>query len=426
MKNVLIIAYYFPPMGGSGVQRPLKFAKYLKDYGWNPVVLCPEPGAYPWFDKSLSDELESLSVEVIRVKAKTPFHLLGKFRKDLQMPSGRKASLFRWLSRLLYYPDNKVGWIQPAVAKGEELIRKYDPELVFSTAPPFSNHIIGKRLAENTGLPLVLDYRDSWTQNHFQTNLFRWQRRILRKMERECLDKARAVVVLDSFMEQGIKDAHPGLEVKTVVIPHGFDPDDFKSKGEASLSYKEGKLNWLYSGLFYESNQPDLFLEAAKELGEQQPEFLSDNHFHFQGGMDKRVRARVSELGLEEYVTNYGYLDHAKAVLNLRRADVLWMLSDFDPMFKQVKSGKLFEYFGAMKPILGMVHEGSSSICLAEYGAGFTAPPDNKEEIRATMRDIYNRWKQNRPFQVDKNFVDSFDRKKLTEQLATFFDKAAE
>lgn len=426
MKNILVIAYYFPPMGGSGVQRTLKFVKYLRAFDWNPIVLCPEPGAYPWFDQSLSDELESFQIEVIRVKARTPFHLLGKLKKNIQMPSGTKASVFRSLSRLFYYPDNKTAWIKPAVTKAEELIEQYNPEVLFCTAPPFSNHIIGKRLSEQTGLPLVLDYRDSWAQNHFMKSLFGWQRKRMQKMEYQCLNQARAIVVLDSFMQEGIKDTYPGLEVSIEIIPHGFDPDDFKNRVEASLIYKKNTLNWLYSGLFYESNQPDLFLEAVQELGEEIPEFLNENHFHFQGGIDERIKTIVSKLGLEEYVTNYGYLDHAKAAVNLRQADVLWMISDFDPKFKQVKSGKLFEYFGTMKPILGIVHEGSSSDFLTQYGAGFTARPDNKEEIKEKIRDIYNRWKQNQPFQVDKNFVDSFDRKKLTEQLAKLFDKAAE
>ncbi|MDZ7806549.1 MAG: hypothetical protein U5K71_05495 [Gracilimonas sp.] len=147
MKNVLFIVYYFPPLGGSGVQRPLKFIKYLREFGWNPVVICPEPGAYPYYDDSLLEELENLSIEVHRTKANTPFHM--PFLKERKLIlSERLAETGRRLSKLFMYPDNKKGWIEPAVKKATELAQTHDFDVIFSTAPPFSDHLVASELKE--------------------------------------------------------------------------------------------------------------------------------------------------------------------------------------------------------------------------------------------------------------------------------------
>ncbi|WP_103665792.1 glycosyltransferase family 4 protein [Gracilimonas amylolytica] len=421
MKNVLLLVYYFPPLGGSGVQRPLKFVKYLREFGWNPIVVCPEPGAYPYSDHSLLDELTNIGVEVHRVTAKTPFHL--PFIKGRQADISEKITeLGRRLTRLLMYPDNKKGWIGPAVDKAIELSKEQRFDLIFSTAPPFSNHIAASEIKERLQIPLVLDYRDAWTNNHFMDDLFRWQKRIHSRLERDCLKNADQVIVLDEFMGQSIKQAHPKIDPKTQVIAHGYDPDDFKGTNEATLPYKPGKLNLLYSGLFYESNQPDILLRAIDALNEASAINMNDIHLHFQGGLTPRINKLVNGLGLGNSVTDLGYVTHINAVSNLMKADALWMISNFDPVHKQVKSGKLFEYLGTGKPVLGLVHEGAELETLKSYGAGYTAPPDDLEAVKEALLSLYNDWKQKALKQPKKAYMEQFDRRKLTQSLSDVFD----
>ena len=168
MKNVLFIVYYFPPMGGSGVQRPLKFVKYLKEYGWNPIVLTPEPGMYQIFDDTLLKEVEETEVEVHRVQGNTPFHLMGSSANNTGLVTGKKATILRAISRLMFFPDNKKGWIKTGYKKGLELLKSKEIDLIFSTTPPFSNNILAHKLSEETGIPFVIDYRDLFEENKFE------------------------------------------------------------------------------------------------------------------------------------------------------------------------------------------------------------------------------------------------------------------
>lgn len=425
MKNVLVIVYYFPPMGGSGVQRPLKFVKYLRDYGWNPIVLCPRPGIYPYFDESQEKELQELNVDVHRVDANTLFHIgagSASSQKQKKIPDFL-AKIGRRILRLFLYPDNKKGWIEPAVKRGAQLINEEQIEGIFSSAPPFSNHIIGKELSQKFNLPLTLDYRDAWLHNHFMDGMFGWQKKIMRKMEQECLQEADLVIGLDEFMLAEMSKSYPEIKVQMKVIPHGFDPEDFKVKSSPTLYRAEGKLNFLYSGLFYEGNQPDTFLEGLEQacrLGEVDKK---DIHLHFQGGLDRRIRQLLRHKGWEGQYSDLGYQSHQKAAANLKEADILWMISNFSPEHKQVKSGKLFEYFGSRKPVLGLVHAGKEAELLEQYGAGFQAPPDASNAIASTIIRIYKAWETGSLPLPNQAFIQQFDRQKLTGQLAAGFDK---
>ncbi len=423
MKNVLVIVYYFPPMGGSGVQRPLKFVKYLREFGWNPIVLCPDPGAYHVFDDSLQKELDELNVEVYRVKAKTPFHFFAGNKNQQKLTiSDKKAKVLRKVSKLFYYPDNKKAWINPAFQMAKDIISSRKIDVIFSSAPPFSNHILAAKLKRETGLPTALDYRDSWLDNHFMTGLFGWQKKIMKAQERECLEVSDTVIGLDKFMVNSISEHHQEIKLNPHIITHGFDPKDFESSNSNIFDYKKDKLNILYSGLFYESNQPDIFLISIKELIDENKLPKEKIHLHFQGGLDKRISQLIQSLELEEISNDYGYLSHHNAVSNLKKADLLWMISNFSKDLKQVKSGKLFEYFGSGKPILGLVHPGSASNFLEEYKSGFSTPPDYKTRLKEILYHIFKLWETNKLPQPNKEFISKFNRRTLTSELASIFN----
>ena len=407
-------------MGGSGVQRPLKFAKYLKEFGWNPIILCPEPGAYQFFDDSLEKELDSLNLEIHRITAKTPFHSLGGGKKKTGLITGFTARVLRKISKSIYFPDNKKGWIKPAVNKGIEVIESGNIDLIFSSAPPFSNHLIAKELSEKSNIPFITDYRDLFSENHFESRESEKRKRKKLLYEAEWLNRSSGVTVLDEFAGNIIKKISPETSIQ--VIPHGYDPQDFDEKKASNLDYKEGKLNWLYSGLFYESNQPDIFLNAIERMVKKDPEFMDNIHVHFQGGLDSRIKRLIKQFGLDKIVSDYGYLPHDITTSNLMKADILWMISNFSENLKQIKTGKLFEYIGTKKPILGLVHEGESSKLLDEYKNGYHIAPKNVDVISSKIEEVYNLWRMNNFPEAANDFTEKFNRKKLTGELATFFD----
>lgn len=414
-------------MGGSGVQRPLKFIKYLREFGWNPTVLCPEPGMYPYFDESLQEEIEAISPDIVRIRPKTIFHFGNKSspQKQIVIPN-RIAKLARRFLRFFMYPDNKKGWIEPAIEKGLEIIQEKKIDLIFSTAPPFSNHVAAATLSKETGLPLILDYRDLWLNNHFQDDMFAWQKRKMKKMEMSSLKQASAITALDQFMIGDISSSYSEIQIENIshVIPHGYDPEDLDRNSENSIfRYKQGKLNLLYSGLFYEQNQPDIFLSALKKADSKGLIELKNIQLHFQGGLDKRINRLVDTIELRENVTDYGYVSHEVAVSHLKQADVLWMISNFGMSYKQIKSGKLFEYIGTGKPILGLVHQGEEAELLNKYNAGFFGDLKSDEIIMNEIARLYDKWIAGELPEGDMEFRSQYDRKEITKDLAQIFDK---
>ncbi len=414
-------------MGGSGVQRPLKFVKYLREFGWNPIVLRPEPGIYSHFDDSLERELKKTKVEVISLQPQTPFHVAAgsnqeKYR-ERKIPDWL-AKIVRRFLRLFMFPDNKKGWIEPAYQKAVEIIENRDVDLIFSTAPPFSNHVAAAKISDQTNLPLILDYRDLWLNNHFMDDMFGWQKRRMKKLEEFCLQRTKGVTALDDFMIDDIRSCYPEIDFNGFEVSHGFDPEDFENlEGKATLEYRKGKLNFLYSGLFYEQNQPDILLKALVKAANENALNLEQIHLHFQGGLDVRIQHLVEKLGLSNIVTDYGYVNHEIATANLLEADVLWMISNFDAKHKQIKSGKLFEYIGTGKPILGLLHPGEASRLLEQYGAGFVGNLSTPEKVQSTLETIFEQWEKDQLPEANKEFIALFDRKKLTLKLAKIFDK---
>ncbi|MGF1670356.1 MAG: hypothetical protein ACFCU6_07910, partial [Balneolaceae bacterium] len=184
----MIVAYYFPPMGGSGVQRPLGLSKYLKNFGWHPTILAPEPGLYHTYDQSLMDEVDKAEIDVIRVEKGTFFQTVGKRKKISYNEKLRKllGSFTNWFM----LPDNKKGWIKPAVEEAIKHHKNHNFDVVFATGPPFSNHIIAADFKEETGVPVILDFRDDWLNNHFVSYPTKWHLNKMAVLESDTINKS--------------------------------------------------------------------------------------------------------------------------------------------------------------------------------------------------------------------------------------------
>ncbi len=411
-------------MGGSGVQRPLKFIKYLPRFNWHPVVLAPKPGAYHSFDESLMVELNNCDATIERVDAETPFHNWGGI---MSMMSKLPSNMQRWLRRMSYglmLPDNKKGWIEPAVEKGRHLIEEKNIDLIFSTAPPYSNHCIAARLKQDTDLPVVMDFRDEWLESQLIEYPTRWHKRRMARLERETVRASDTITVLDRYMKDRFESRLNNGQLDCKVVPHGFDPEDFEQAGTPSLQYDPDRLNLLYSGIFIHHNQPDSFLKAVKRAIQKKPGLEGELRLHFQGGLAKEHYQLIARLELNDLVKDYGYLTHKQAVANLCRTDAVWFISNFGPGHKQVKSGKLFEYIGSGKPILGLIYDGGEEErLLNRYKASYRARPDDVGKVTDALLAMYKDWKNESLPQADRRWSEQFDRVQLAEQLADLFNK---
>lgn len=401
-------------MGGSGVQRPLKFAKYLKQFGWEPIILAPEPGIYHMFDASLVSELEGASIRVERVK-NSPLFQFGKKRRAVKQKKKWLSGLLKWITSWLFLPDNKKGWIEPAVEKAAELIKKESVEAVFSTAPPYSNLIIARQLRSKTGVPVVMDLRDDWLESHLIRYPTRWHYNKMKSIERNTLKSADLITVVNDFYQTRIKE-RLGVDSPVIkTIPNGYDYENFEGVIPAG---DEKTFSILYSGLFYGSRRPDWFLKSIKLLMKTNSEFKDDIELQFQGGLDKSHWKTINDLGLSFFVTDFGYLDHQQAVQNLMNADLLYLTLGDRQHIQSVTPGKIFEYMGSLKPIIAYIPEGISRNLLDEYGAATCVGIKDVEAGAEVIFEYYNLWKAGKMPEGDQQFVSRFERRNTANQLA--------
>ncbi len=420
MLKVLVIAYYFPPMGLSGVQRTLKFVKYLKNYNWEPTVITTGNVAYFAHDKSLQQELEDSQVKVIRVGGKEPNSLLSKYG-TVKLPSEIIRKTLSRLSQVFFLPDNKISWAKQAYKKCIEIVSTEQFDCVFISGPPFSAFDVFSRIKKDYQIPLVLDYRDLWVDNQFSFYITPFHRVIHKRKEYKALKAADKIIVTNRRIKEKLISSNKFLSFDDVyIIPHGFDPEDMSKV--TMIKKPNDKLFITYAGLFYEYITPKYFLQAFKNLLLESPSIAENIRLAFVGFLRKENQKLIRDLKLESYVVEFGYLNHLETIQKLFMSDVLWIMTGRGKSSDTISSGKLYEYFGTRKPIIACFPEGALKSAVSEYKAAFITEPDNIDEIKNTMLNVYRLFKDGNLPKPDDDFIENFRRDLLTEQLAKQFN----
>ncbi|UCH66329.1 MAG: glycosyltransferase, partial [Ignavibacterium sp.] len=324
MFKVLVVSYFFPPMGLSGVQRTLKFTKYLKNYNWEPTVITTRDVGYFAQDESLNNELNEANVRVIRVGAKDPNSLLSKLaKKKLSREIFRKS--FSMLSQTFYIPDRKIYWAKKAFAKVEALLANEKFDAIFVTGPPFSSFHVFSQIKKKYRISLIIDYRELWFTSFFAFYPTPFHKSMHKKMEYNTLKAADRIIVTNRQIKESLLNTYQFLTFNDVVIiTHGFDPDDFE---KAIVIPKHNKRMILtYSGIFMVYNTPEYFLRAFKQISVEKPEIAKNIELHFVGFLRKENQRLIRKLNLQEFVYDHGYVDHRHAVSKIISSDVLWMM----------------------------------------------------------------------------------------------------
>lgn len=359
-----------------------------------------------------------MEVEIHRVEADTPFHKAGQRKKQVNVPDfmGR---VLRWISGFIYIPDNKRKWIEPGFQKAFQLVDEQKIDLIFSSAPPYSNLMLAKKIKETTGIPVVMDLRDDWVASHLLSYPTLWHRRKMEKLENETLSKADGLLTVNHQIAESIY-SRTSKEVQ--VIEHGYDPDDFEKAVDVATS-SPGKISFLYSGSFYKDSTPVAFLKAISEILKNKPELKDTIELQFQGGLSSSHWRTINKLNLTSIVVDYGYVDHTVAVKNLMKADVLWLNIGQKKNPGIISLGKTTEYFATKKPILGLIPDGSAKELLLEYGSAYIAEPYNIDQIKAQIYQLLDDLNKDNVPDCSDTFIESFNRKYLTGKLAQIFDK---
>ncbi|MCY4170488.1 MAG: glycosyltransferase [Bacteroidetes bacterium] len=417
MNNVLVIAYYFPPLGLSGVQRTAGFVRHLPKYGWQPTVLTAKPAGYFAYDESLWTPIEAMGISVIRTPSLDPTRMFRSY-STVTLPPERKRKVLSSLSNWLFVPDNKIGWMPFAILKGINQLKRQRFDLILSTAPPYTGHMIACHLSKKLNIPLMIDFRDDWVGNPRHDYPTKLHRKIHFSLESKVLNQSSAVISINQQILDQLSERHPELKKITKVIPHGYDERvTLTSKSLQSVKH----LRFLYTGVFYDAQVPDYFLRGLSYFLSQNPELSTKVHATFAGLVPKGFNQLLKTFNLTENVEFVGYKQHNVIQQLQQEADILWMTIGSRAGNNGISTGKLFEYIGTRKPILALVPDGAARDTLVRYGATYLANPTCIDSIIQAFNDIKTDWlNQNLPT-PDESFASMFNRHRLTETLTQVF-----
>lgn len=419
MFKVLFISYYFPPMGLSGVQRSLKFAKYLKQFNWEPTVLTAGNTGYFAHDNSLMKEAEEAQIRIERVGGKDLHSKLAK-KGTIKMPRESFRKVLSSISKTVFIPDNKKSWSNQAYLKAKEILKNEEYDAIFVSCPPFSSFMTAVKLKKEFDLPLFVDYRDLWYGNQFEFMPTPYHTMKHKNYEYQSLKAADRIIAVNRRVKEALIKQYEFLTFEDInIIPHGFDPADIENA--IPIPKQNNKLILTYSGIFYEFITPVYLLKAFKKLSIERPDIAANIELHFVGHLRKENKRLINKLGLQEFVRDHGYLDHKDAVIKIMSSDVLWTMLGKNHSAHTITPGKIFEYIGTRKPILGCVPDGASKKALEDYGASFIVPPDDIDAIMNALIQINERYKKNMLPQPNEEYIERHNRVKLAEQLAKQF-----
>lgn len=428
MKRVLIIAYYWPPAGGSGVQRCLKFAKFLPQFDWEPVVYtCENPAAFTW-DHSLEDDVPK-GLEVHKTRIFEPFELYkkltgqGKDAKvtDVMVQSDKESLVKRmaiWLRGNLYVPDAKVGWVKPSVKYLSKYLAEQPVDMILSSGPPHSVHLIAKKLHRSTNIPWVADFRDPWTNiysNRFMKRTAFTERRD-RRLETSVLAQANAVTVVSPGLAREFGDRAQQL----VEIYNGYDPDDIP----AARQQKNGAFSLCYTGN-YKANQdlPELWAAIA-ELVDEVPEFTDSFELHLVGKVAGNVLQSIESAGIGQLLRLTDSVPHREAVQFMVDSDMLLFPIPHDKTNKLILTGKIFEYLASRSEILGIgPTDGNAARILNEASRAPMLDYSDRAGLKERIRSSFEKWKTSGALRHDGDAHERFSREGLTGQLAELFNE---
>ena len=436
MKRVLIITYYWPPTGGSGVQRWVKFAKYLPSEGWQPVIYTPENPEQLAVDHSLEAEIPE-DTEIIKTHITEPYELYKRFLKrsghskeavEVNPVNAQNKSLAQkvamWIRGNLFRPDPRCLWIRPSVRFLKKYLEEHPVDLIVSTGPPQSMHLIGRRLAEETGLPWIADFRDPWTKIFYFKHLAmtkateRWHHR----MEKKVLDDATAVVAVSPLVQQEFQAM---TQTPVELITNGYDECDFPDeRNTAAAGGPDKDFTVTHTGLFAADGNPTVLWEVLAEKCADDADFRSKLKIRLIGKTDEQIIKAIDNAGLKENLTDLGYQPHNIAVEEQRQASLLILPLRKEPEYRAVLPGKLFEYLASCRPIFGIGQtDGAMSMILNQTKIGVVLDWNDKEGIRNHIDNCWTRHLEGR-LETDSADISGFTRRSLTRQMAKLFDRS--
>ncbi len=429
MKRILIITYYWPPSGGSGVQRWLKFSKYLPEYGWQPVVYTPENPDFAIQDESMLKEIPT-ECEVIKRKIWEPYQLYRLFNKNSSKENvnfgmtktGEKESLFsrfsKWVRGNLFVPDPRVFWVRPSVRFLKKYLREHPVDAIATTGPPHSMHLIGLGLKKAfPKLNWIADMRDPWATFDILNNFNLSDKAVKKhfKLEKSVLDTADWVVTVSPSMPD---EFQPFDRRKSIQINNGFDNADFQNV-DYSKPPVDGKFRIYHTGLLNFIRNPEGLWEVLADLFEHHPGFREKAEVELIGAVDDIIRKQIEQHPvLSKKIHIRGWMSHDTLLEEYAKAGMFLLLPNKSRNARAQITGKAYEYFVVGRPILcvGPRNMDVADI-LEETGLGITCEHEDKAGIRKAILHYFELFEKGEKPAMNTDSIQQYARKNLTKKL---------
>jgi glycosyltransferase involved in cell wall biosynthesis len=425
-KKVLIITYYWPPAGGPGVQRWLKFVKYLPEFGIEPIVYVPENPTYPLVDEGLMNEVNP-DLKIIKHRIAEPYAWASVFSKgDTKkissgiIPHKKKQSFVQramlWIRGNLFIPDARVLWVKPSVKYLSHYIQQHDIDTVITTGPPHSLHLIGLELKKQLQVNWFADFRDPWTTigYHKELKLGIKAAKKHKELEKEVLNYADTVIVTSPTTKKEFE----AITTRPVeVITNGYDVE------KAGRQKPDEKFTLAHIGSFLSERNPRILWKALSELVKENEQFKNNFELKLIGAVSQEVLDALEEFKLMPYLNNMGYVPHAEAVVQQRKSQVLLLVEIDSVDTKCIIPGKLFEYMVSERPILAIGPEDADiAHIIKSTNTGVFTTYYELEKVKTTLLEYFNAYRKGE-LKSHAIGLQQYSRKNLTAQLAALIKK---
>ncbi|RKS14865.1 glycosyltransferase family 4 protein [Flavobacterium sp. 120] len=419
-KKILIITYYWPPAGGPGVQRWLKFVKYLPDFGIQPIVYIPENPTYPIVDENLVKEVSDKAI-ILKQTIFEPYQLASFLSKNKTkkissgiIPNQKKQSFldktFLWIRGNLFIPDARVFWVKPSVAYLEKYIVDNNIDTIVTSGPPHSLHLIGLELKQKLDLKWFADFRDPWTTigYHKSLRLSRFAAKKHKALEHQVLNTADTIIVTSKTT----KTEFQAITNKPIaVITNGYDTENVEKQT------LDSKFSLAHIGSFLSERNPLILWESLVELLHEIPDFKSYLEVKLIGAVSQEVLETITQFGLNSYLNNLGYVSHTEAIAHQRKSQVLLLIEIDSEDTKSIIPGKLFEYMVSNRPIVAIGPNGSDfAEIITETNTGVFFDYSEKMKLKSVILDFYNQFLEGK-LQANGVGLQRYSRKNLTKEL---------
>ncbi|EKT4510023.1 glycosyltransferase family 4 protein [Flavobacterium psychrophilum] len=421
MKKVLIITYYWPPAGGPGVQRWLKFVKYLPDYNIQPIVYIPENPTYPIIDEGLISEVSEQAI-ILKNKIIEPYQLASVFSKKSTkgissgiIPNQKKQSFIQKLLLLvrgnLFIPDARILWVKPSVKYLEKYISENNIDTIITSGPPHSLHLIGLKLKQNLNVKWFADFRDPWTTigYHSALKLSSYAEKKHKNLERKVLNTADTIIVTSKTT----KTEFQAITTKPIeVITNGYDVENI------SKQTLDEKFTLAHIGSFLSDRNPIILWESLSELVAENEKFATLFQLKLIGKVSQEILDTIDGFNLNSYVNNLGYVSHKEAIEHQKKSQILLLIEIDSLETKSIIPGKLFEYMVSERPIIGIGPKGSDfAEIITETNTGVFFTYNEKEKLKKQILSYFELYLTQK-LTVSAVGLQQYSRKKLTEKLS--------